>query len=292
MMEAELEARIDALFQLAPADMVKARNALSDELKKAGDKENAARVKGLARPSPAAFALNRLHAEQHELLDEALAQAEHVRGLHADEKLDPTALRQALSAQRAAVSAIVSAAEACFASANLPYGLPQQRKLLATVQGWLSGLGDEPVGRMTHDLEPGGFTGVQVVAGAVPPKPDSPSPSALGTVPRPKGKSQARREAERALELSELRLKELEARQRAQQAEAKSAEAELTLLTTRIEEAERALQKLREQYHRIQANVNERAQGLAQTLAELLRAQAGLEQARDVLACLPEEAEG
>jgi len=277
----ELEADIDALFQLAPVDMVRARNALSDALKKAGDKANAARVRALVRPSPAAFAMNRLHAQQRALLDEALAQAEHVRALHADPKLDPTALRQALSAQRTAVSAIISAAEACFADIDAPYGLAQQRKLLATVQGWLAGLGDEAPGRMTHDLEPGGFAGVGVVAGALPSRMDTHLDEATKSVKAPP-KSTGRRDAERALEVAALRLRELEARQRAQQAEAQGAQTELTLLTARIEEAERALHKLREQHERAHASLQQRTSSLTQTLADVVQAQQALDEARRV----------
>jgi hypothetical protein len=53
----------DALYDVAPADFVAARNALAKELRAAGDKEQAAVVAKLRRPTPLAYALN--HVARH-----------------------------------------------------------------------------------------------------------------------------------------------------------------------------------------------------------------------------------
>src|SRR5690349_14637442 len=102
-----LGSELDALFALTPDAMVEARNALSVRLRKAGDTANAARVKGLKRPSPAAWALNQLHFHESGLLEQAIGEAERVRALHAQTNVDAQALRAAASAQRAAITLLV-----------------------------------------------------------------------------------------------------------------------------------------------------------------------------------------
>ena len=73
----ELEAAIDRLYQGPIAEFTQARNALAAECKAGGDKDGAARVKELTKPSAVAWAVNQLFWRDRERFDAlALAMAE------------------------------------------------------------------------------------------------------------------------------------------------------------------------------------------------------------------------
>ena len=61
---------LDELYALKPAGFVAARDALVARLRKEGDRERAAEVKALRRPSVAAWVLNRLAREEPKALEE------------------------------------------------------------------------------------------------------------------------------------------------------------------------------------------------------------------------------
>ena len=288
----QLEAELDRLFQLPPAEMVKARNALADQLRKLGDKAAAARVKSLVRPTPAAWALNRLHVEEPALLERAHLETERVRALHADQALDPMALRQAISAQRAAVAALVAAAERCCAAGDVPYGLTHQRKLLSTVQGFLAGVGDERPGRMTRDLEPAGFAAVQVVASSAAPATQQ---KPLGSVDSQKSlvreaEAQALSSAHKELERQQERAQLAHAQVLRCKAEHLASQATQQALAQRILEAEQALIELREQQQHNDSTLHACSAALIQALAEAARADEARAEARQTLQELEGEA--
>lgn len=157
-----LEDEIDALYRLPPGELVDARNALADRLKKAGDKAGAARVKALKKPTPAAWALNQVHHRHYALLVRAQEQSVQLQRLHAEGGLDRKQVAAAVEAQRAALQAVVDAAMRCCEAAAVQAGPAQQRKVYTTLQAWLAGAGDEPPGRMTQDIEPSGFGAINV----------------------------------------------------------------------------------------------------------------------------------
>jgi len=68
--------RIDALFQLPPAEFTAARNALATVLKKEGDGETAERIKHLPRPTVSAWVANQLYWLFEEAFDKLLAAVE------------------------------------------------------------------------------------------------------------------------------------------------------------------------------------------------------------------------
>jgi hypothetical protein len=103
---------IDALYGLPLEEFVGARDALAKELRAAGDRDRAAAVKKLAKPTRAAWAVNMLarsHADEvRALVDAGAALA------GAQEELlggaDPAVLRQAAEAARALVDALAAQA--------------------------------------------------------------------------------------------------------------------------------------------------------------------------------------
>ena len=76
-----LDERIDRLYGLPLAEFTAARNALAKELRK-DDREGSERVKGLRKPSAAAWALNQAVRRSPELLEEFLAASRELRDAH------------------------------------------------------------------------------------------------------------------------------------------------------------------------------------------------------------------
>jgi hypothetical protein len=70
---------VDELFTVAPEDFVAARNALAKSLKAAGERDEAARVAALRRPSVSDWALNVVAHEHDDAVRELLAAADRLR---------------------------------------------------------------------------------------------------------------------------------------------------------------------------------------------------------------------
>jgi hypothetical protein len=106
--------RIDDLYQLPPDAFTTARDALAAELKAAGDREGAARVKGLRRPSRAAWVVNRLVKAEPDLVEELLGAGGELRQAHrqAASGKGSSELRAAAAAERRAVEALLGRAAA------------------------------------------------------------------------------------------------------------------------------------------------------------------------------------
>jgi hypothetical protein len=88
----------------ALGEFIAARNALAKQLDKSGDKDAAAEVKSLPKPSVSAWAVNRLFEREPAKMEALLTAGEHARaGLrHAISGQGVEALRDALDAERAA----------------------------------------------------------------------------------------------------------------------------------------------------------------------------------------------
>ncbi|MFT3923357.1 MAG: hypothetical protein QM778_12555 [Myxococcales bacterium] len=281
-MPESLDAELDTLFQLPPAEMVEARNALVERLRKSGDKPGAQRIKALKRPAPAAWALNQVHFQRPELLDKALAQAAQMREMHAQDRVDPKELWALANAQRAATHAVVEAALGFCAASGLPHAQVQQRRILATVQGWLSGTGQEPPGRMTLELEAGGFDAVTEVGTSAPrepvERPSLPKAARSGTA-APDREAEALALARTALSTAERALEEAVESSATREREQEAAQAELGKTKADLQEAERALSALRFQLKQCNDNLvrskeaHDRAQ-IVQRTAEATRARA------------------
>src|SRR5690606_28921785 len=109
----------DDLYGLPPSEFVAARDALAKRLRSGGDKERAAAVKALRRPSAPAAALNAAARARPELVEAALSAAAELReatesavgGSAAD-------LRTLTANERAAAKALLDEAEKHLGSAS------------------------------------------------------------------------------------------------------------------------------------------------------------------------------
>jgi hypothetical protein len=104
----------DQLFRVPPAEFIAARDAEAKRLRTEGDKEGAAAVKALRRPTVGAWAVNQVAREHPELVDAVVDAGARV--VDAQTSLlsggDPADLRAATAARREAVGAASRAAVA------------------------------------------------------------------------------------------------------------------------------------------------------------------------------------
>lgn len=264
----DLEAELDALFQLPPSEMVAARNELVARLKKAGERDAAARVKALKRPAPAAWAINACFFRERALLEAALADVAQVRELQAADGVDRQQLAAAVAAQRASLQTVVDAALRHCAAAGLPTAGAQERRVFATVHGWLGGSGSEVPGRMTEELEPSGFEGLGQLGTPAPlpaatSQPSQPAPlPSRPAKPARKAAEPATAAAPSALELARRAREQAEARVREHKQAA-------TWAATRLAEKREKLSVAEQAVERAKREVEDAARALAERRSRL-----------------------
>ncbi|HEY2429168.1 MAG TPA: hypothetical protein VGI06_09580 [Acidimicrobiales bacterium] len=101
----------DHLYTLAPEEFIAARQALARSLRTAGDREQAAEVAKLRRPSTTAWALNQVARAEPGLVGAVLAAGSRLRSaMDAAVAGDASLLRPAQRDERAAVDTVVAAA--------------------------------------------------------------------------------------------------------------------------------------------------------------------------------------
>jgi len=281
-----LEAELDRLFALPPAELVEARNALADQLRRAGDKAGAARIKTIKRAVPVAWALNQVHFTEPQLLERARQLTDELRALHGQPGVDTRRLAGAVEGQRAAMQAIVEAAMQAGRSAGLSETALQQRKVFTTLQAWLAGKGEEAPGRMTQELEASGFdafAGMTVLA-AVPSPATAVAPSAA---PPAKRAAAVVTEDGAAIEAARRRAAELEQRAAAaledvqkRAAEHASAEQARAQAEVSVREAERQLAELRSMLDQRARELERRAAALDEARGKHEQAEAAASAAR------------
>ena len=235
----DTERRVDRLYTLPLEEFTPARNELAKELRSAGDREAAERVKALRKPSRSAWAINRLRSEDGAVLRAALKAGQQLRAAQSGALSGDSAvkLREQARAERSAV------AEAADRAAELEPSLTarDRERIRGTLHAGASddGIRDEiESGRLTVDHEPVGLGPLEGVAGGGS---RAPRPKKQPAAGRPRADSQkltrargAERMARRALEAAE---RNLEKRRSA----AVRAQEELTEAQAQLADAEAAL---------------------------------------------------
>jgi hypothetical protein len=114
--DARIDERLDELYRERPSSFVAGRDRLAREVRDAGDREEAARIKALRRPSVAAWLINAVALSSPELLGEfeeasrGLGEAQ-ARALEGQEEA-VAEWREAAGREREASSAVVEAGRA------------------------------------------------------------------------------------------------------------------------------------------------------------------------------------
>jgi hypothetical protein len=184
-----LEREIRDLYRLPLGEFTAARNALAARLKKAGDRDEAASVAALAKPSPAAWAITQLLAREPDRLSELLAAGKEARAAQRQAMAGrgAEAFRAALERARALVDELRGAAEEILQELGRAPSAAVVERLTADLQAlaFLSGAAETiRRGYLAQDLEAPGFevlAGLQLAA--------APRPLARGARPAQKGRA-------------------------------------------------------------------------------------------------------
>jgi hypothetical protein len=110
----DLDEEVDRLYGTPLDEFVHERDELARRLSKSGDRENAARVKALRKPTVGAWALNQAVRRRRVETDALIATGKRLRAAHEDLLTggDPAVLREAMEEERSLTTAIADCAEA------------------------------------------------------------------------------------------------------------------------------------------------------------------------------------
>lgn len=279
-----LEAEIDKLFQLPSADFTAARNAL---VKAAGPQ--AAAIKALTKAPIAAWAVNQLYwkdsARYEALIDAASQMRKTHRAVIEGRKAD---LRSSGREHELALDAALKSTMALLKDAGQPATDATKHAVLNTLRALPS---DEPAGRLTRTLAPGGFEMLAGVTPAAAPRrrTETPPPakdagrSAKGKAADPKAEREEARAAAKAREARAAAERALrDAEQRARQAEFEAARAarDATKAERRLEEARRDLDAAQEAFTEAEAETKKAVRSRETAERHLVEAQKAVETAR------------
>ena len=239
------ESEIDQLFQLPLNEFTAARNALA---KSAG--RDGAAIKALGKPPLAAWAVNQLYWQDPETYETLIAAANEMRQTHKTVIEGKAAdLRSAGREHDIALEAALKSALSLLKGSGSPVTDATRQAILNTLRALPA---DEPPGRLTRALAPGGF---EMLAGIAPAPASSEAgrgtskrqaPAAPAPKPGRKEDKDAAREAARAREARAAAERAVrDADQKARHAEFESARAARDVAKTarRLEEARKALEE-------------------------------------------------
>jgi hypothetical protein len=230
----DLDAELDRLFELPPAEFTAARNDLVERLKRAGQAEPASLVKRLRKPTIAVWTINQLTRRHAKDVDALLAAGEELRGAQESALAGGMSdrLRAATAAEREALRTLMRHAQALLATAGQRPMSAVLERIASTLRAAALGPRGREVlgaGRLSEELESTGFGGFEGMRVPARPK-EGPQRT------RRTGVAEQRRREERRNKLFE-RAKTLEQKAAAAQRAASKAE---TAANRARREAERA----------------------------------------------------
>jgi hypothetical protein len=259
----------DDLYGLPLDRFVPERNALAKTLRTNGDREQAAEVAALRKPSVAAWAVNQLVRTQRRTMAELLEAGDRLRDAHEQVlagRGDGRTLREAVERERSAVDALTGTVRGLLTSEGGELSQPIIDRVADTLHAAaLDDAARDQVreGRLERELRHVGLGGLGSPQAPVPPRrraePRAPKGSARA---RSAGRENAQGEVEAARAKAEAQAKA--------RAEARATEREARRL---VERATRAATAARERRDRA-------AEALGETQIELDRAEADLQEAR------------
>ena len=178
---------VDHLYGLPLEEFIAARDAAAKETRKAGDRETAAIVAKLPKPTPAAWTANQVAREQPELIEAMLEAGEELRIAQeaAVSGGGGRGLRDATQAERKAVEAVMAAA-----MDYKPAGKPLSRAMADRLRTTLhAAAGDEAI----RDALAEGRLVDEAAAGGAWPFALEPAPREEGRAKKPAAKKGARK---------------------------------------------------------------------------------------------------
>src|SRR5262245_61141059 len=174
----DIDDSIDALYQ-EPLDQFTAkRNELAAALKKGGDRESADRVKALAKPGQAAWAVNQAWWRNQPAFREMLDAGEALRQAHAAFAQGKAAgVRAEMDARQRAMNGVIDAALAALGgSAKVGHDL--RHRIAGTLESFASSgvPANITLGRLSGDLQLSGLEALSAMAGLAPAAAPAPPP--------------------------------------------------------------------------------------------------------------------
>ena len=248
------EQEIDALYGLPLEEFTKARNMLAAELRSRGERDAATQVRGLAKPTAAAWAVNQVMRTQRKDARALLEAGERLRNAHAGAASGNTSakdLRDAANAERAAVERLSQAA----------------RGLTNAKGGDLSETVLERVGQTLHAIAADDGTRSLATAGRLSKEQQT---TGLGAFPVQTGKG--RSSAKSPARPSKANVQKARERLQRAQGEARDLRSDRTRAARATSDAERALARARKDLRLVDRKVNDKereVEGLRRRLEEL-----------------------
>ncbi|MFC4496771.1 hypothetical protein ACFPA8_21805 [Streptomyces ovatisporus] len=132
----DLDEVADELYGLRPEDFTAARNDRAQQARSEGQRELAGQIRGLRRPTLAAWASNLLVRERQEEVAPLLRLGEELRGAHRN--LDGEELRTLSHQQHQLVAALSRQAAQLASGAGQPLGPQAQQEVAQTLQAVMS----------------------------------------------------------------------------------------------------------------------------------------------------------
>jgi hypothetical protein len=288
------DAEVDALFQLPLGEFTPARNALAKKLEKEGRRDEAARVKDLAKPPLSAWAVNQLYWRQRGSFERLMTAGDRLRSAQASQLRGKGGeLGEPLAARSAALGELTRHVAAILAEAGHPSSPDLMRRITTTLEAlaaYGSGASAPVAGRLTADV---GAHGFGALAGLMPGKSgEARAPQEPRVLPfaSPQERKAARekldpeerkrledaerkaklaaaaaavRAAEQSLAAARKDASRAESTLRQAAARAKDAQKQHDALAPRLEKAAAAAERARQEAHRIAAQAEEAAQAVA-----------------------------
>ncbi|HEY5616353.1 MAG TPA: hypothetical protein VIK60_00325 [Vicinamibacterales bacterium] len=285
---------IDALFQLPLGEFTSARNTLATKLKNAGRADEAARVKGLAKPPVSAWAVNQLYWRHRGPFDRLMEAGDRLRAAQASQLRGKGGeLHEPLEARRAALSELSQHATALLRESGHTASPDLMRRITTTLEA-LATYGSQASaaahGRLTGDIDAPGFEALAALVSQkggrarehdrkrvlpfVSQRERTATREKLAPEER-KRQEEAERKAQLAAATTALHAAErslAEARKSTERAEAalkkaaaraKDTKKEQDALSARLEEATAAADHARQEAHRIASEAEDAAQAVA-----------------------------
>lgn len=233
-MPLDVDKQIDRLYGVAPSEFVAERGRIERTLRDEGRKAEADEVKGLAKPTTAAWIVNQLAREKRRDVDRLLAAGERLREAQRAAVAGEGTSRfdESRGEENESRRALVEAAETLLAERNQkasPAVLDQVDKTLRAAAVLDEGRELLAAGRLVRELEAGGF---ELLAGV------EPSKSKRAGAERPAAKRQERLgQAREDVKEARSRAREATDALRRAQREAKAARRALDAAEAAAEEA-------------------------------------------------------
>ena len=267
-----LDAEIDALFQLSPGEFTGARNALAARLKKEGRTLEAERVKALVKPPAPAWAVNQLYWQSPKDIEQLLAVGERIRKAQTGQ-LKNADLRGLLDQKKQMLSALLARTSAILGAAGHAASPDAMRRVAATLESlaaWGETDGAPQAGRLAADLEPPGFETLAALMGGKKPEAAKVLLFRSATKPPVEDPKIARARAREAVQVAEKMLS-------VARREAERAQATLAKANERAAAAEARYTEAREEARAASSEARKAAQAVADAERSLAKAKGTLE---------------